>query len=94
MGKNASNQKHHLLNQYEKTNKSYAKEINRKNFLLRCKNLQLIPNFVKIGEKNLNFHKTDSKTKYTKILNIFYFQLLNICISDNFSKLKFLINNA
>ena len=93
MGQNASNQKHHLLNQYEKTNKSYAKEINRKNFLLRCKNLQLIPNFVKIGEKNLNFHKTDSKTKYTKILNIFYFQLLNICISDNFSKLKFLTNS-
>ena len=33
------------------------------------------------------------KTKYTKILNIFYFQLLNICISDNFSKLKFLTNS-
>ena len=90
MGENAerSQQTHHfLLKQYEKTKTTIAKEINRKNFLVRCRNLKLTPKFIQIKNKNFYFQKTESQNKYEKILNIFYFQLLSICISDCFSKL-------
>lgn len=92
MGENAattnkgSNQQ--LLKKYEQTITSIAKEKNRKCFLVRCKNLQLVPKFLHVKNKNLNFHKNESQIKYTKYLNVFYVQILNICISDCFSKLK------
>lgn len=50
--------------------------------------MQLTPKFLQVKPKNLNFHKIEDQNKYSKVLNIFYFQILNICISDCYSKIN------
>lgn len=89
---NISAFKRNLLKRFDRNNMNLAKEINRKHFLLRCRSLQLIPKFVYIKNKNFNFYRRESDSKYASVLNVFYFQIINICIGDCFAKLKFLRN--
>lgn len=76
------------MKNYGKLQKKLAKEKNRINFLVRCKNLQITPHFLKIKSKDNILHSNKLKTKYSNILSIFYLQCLNLCISDAYSQRK------
>jgi len=95
MGENATSPVHggnQLLKQHESTLIHIANETNRRSFLMRCKGLRIVPKFIQIKQKQLNFQKIEAQTKYETILNTFYFQLLTICISDCYSKLNYYRN--
>lgn len=78
------------LKNYKNTIHKIANENNRKKFLVKCKHLQLIPKFIQIKQKNFSFHNNKYNDQFKRVLNIFYFQVLCIHISDSYSKLNYL----
>lgn len=76
------------LKLHEKLQKRLAAEKNRINFLVRCKSLQLTPNFLKIKPKPYIVRNEKLKSKYFNLLSTFYLQCLNLCISDAHSQRK------
>ena len=80
------------MKDFMKINGSLARERNRRNFLLRCRFLKVIPNFIKFKQpapyNNYFLHQ-----KYLSILHKFYFQTLNLEIQDCCNTIKHLERN-
>lgn len=76
------------LQEFSKLQRKLAKEKNRRIFLVRCKNLGIVPNFIKIKNKKHNFQSHRLNEKYKTILCIYYTKLLSVCIDDSYSQLN------
>lgn len=89
------NQHYATQREFKKTNELVGQEKNRKIFLVKCKSLNIIPNFIKIKHKPLNIKNEKYKDKLGRIISLFYIQCVNVCISEsfaNFNKVKNKIN--
>lgn len=71
----------------------YAKQKNRRSFLLRCRSEELKPSFLNIKTNHFKFYSTDLGEKFEEqVVKKFQVSTLNLLISDTISNIEYLEN--
>lgn len=81
------------MHNIEKNYINKAKLKNRNIFLLKCRSKQLIPKFLNLKVKHIQFNNEKYKKSYETKFKRFIEQTISILISDNFSNLKRIDND-
>ena len=82
-----------LLNKFVTLNRTFCVNMSRKNFLLKCRSMDLLPLHIpyRINNiQNLHLYSPSCRFKFHKYLKTFSFTLLNLEITDIHTHLNFL----
>lgn len=77
-----------LLKKLTKTKEKLVKQINRRNFLLRCRTSDLLPNFLKFNTFHIQMKSEKCIAPYNNKYNTFLKSILNLLITDTIIEIK------